>query len=191
VAASKALGIILFTVAIDSHLNFIRVFWRILQNDLNKDKFGLQDTSWASSMRVFSFCCTFWNRDDRSREAKKASPLILDVGLCEAHIPSLEEEKMLMSRHILIENNKALNNEEKIVRRAPILLELPSHSEHRSMPLVQSSRLIQRMTTSMEPPTSSLFRRPKRRSAGFSMRPLSRQVPSFYWYTTRRLLVMR
>ncbi|KAJ7282970.1 hypothetical protein C8J57DRAFT_1499922 [Mycena rebaudengoi] len=92
-----------------------RVFWRILQNDLNKDKFGLQDTSWASSMRVFSFCCTFWNRDDRSREAKKASPLILDVGLCEAHIPSLEEEKMLMSRHILIENNKALNNEEKII----------------------------------------------------------------------------
>ncbi|KAJ7125266.1 hypothetical protein C8R44DRAFT_782751 [Mycena epipterygia] len=86
-----------------------RVFYRVLQGPVDKPKFGLGDTSWSSSMRVFSFCYNLWLLDARSPQDRQRLPKVLDVGWCEAPTPTLGGE-MKMSRHIIVENNKLLKN---------------------------------------------------------------------------------
>ncbi|KAJ6590019.1 hypothetical protein DFH09DRAFT_220747 [Mycena vulgaris] len=90
-----------------------RVFYRVLQNQMNKHKFALGDTSWTSTVRVFSFCSNLWLGDQRSPQERKNLPRVLDVAWCELPTPTLDGE-MKMSQHIVVKNNQNLLNPGKM-----------------------------------------------------------------------------
>ncbi|KAJ6479399.1 hypothetical protein C8R47DRAFT_1136689 [Mycena vitilis] len=73
---------------------------------------ALGDTSWTSSIRVFSLCFNTWTSDTRPLQDCKRQPRLLDIGWCEAPAPSLEGEHK-MPRHIVIQENQQLINRGK------------------------------------------------------------------------------
>ncbi|KAF7362374.1 hypothetical protein MVEN_00584200 [Mycena venus] len=94
-----------------------RVFYRVLQNQINRSKFDLVDTSWKASVRVVSFCYNLWILDTRSPQDRRLSPKILDLAWCEAFTPTLETNKMKIARHVVHSKNQHLNNPD--MRRQP------------------------------------------------------------------------
>ncbi|KAJ7128185.1 hypothetical protein C8R43DRAFT_1191865, partial [Mycena crocata] len=90
----------------------IRVFYRILQGDINSHIFGLNDTSWTS-VRVLSFAYNVWNQDSRSIKDRERSPMILDLAWCEAQTPTLREKKEIT--HLVHNKYKHLTNGERAV----------------------------------------------------------------------------
>ncbi|KAJ7655677.1 hypothetical protein DFH06DRAFT_481640 [Mycena polygramma] len=90
-----------------------RVFYRVLQNKIDRHRFDLGDASGVASMRVYSFCYNLWLLDARSLDDRRRSPRILDLGWCEAPTPTLEGE-MNMSQHAVFKNNQFLKNPEKV-----------------------------------------------------------------------------
>ncbi|KAJ6497510.1 hypothetical protein C8R45DRAFT_129209 [Mycena sanguinolenta] len=89
-----------------------RMFYRVLQSpriDQRERKFQLEDRSW-SSVRVISFCYNVWLCDTRSPQDRRTSPRVLDIAWCEASTPTLENDQMLSSRHIVFLNNQNLSN---------------------------------------------------------------------------------
>ncbi|KAJ7083490.1 hypothetical protein C8R44DRAFT_992040 [Mycena epipterygia] len=85
-----------------------RVLYRVLQNRISYTKYDLRDISWRSSIRIFSFCYTLWSSDVRALSERRASPMILDIGWCEALTPTLEGD-MKDPRHIVIKEHRHLN----------------------------------------------------------------------------------
>ncbi|KAJ6632437.1 hypothetical protein B0H10DRAFT_1977319 [Mycena sp. CBHHK59/15] len=94
------------------HFENNRLFYRVLQNEVDGTKYGVRDIAWTSSVRVFSFAYNLWSRDERSRLDREQRPRVLDIGWCEAQTPGLGEE-MRVSRHIVLENNQRLSNPDK------------------------------------------------------------------------------
>ncbi|KAJ7633782.1 hypothetical protein DFH06DRAFT_1479404 [Mycena polygramma] len=89
-----------------------RLFYQVLQSTMpipDRKLCALGDTSWTSSIRVFSFCYNTWTSDTRPLQDRKSRPRLLDIGWCEAAVPSLEGEHK-MPRHIVIQENQQLIN---------------------------------------------------------------------------------
>ncbi|KAJ7643239.1 hypothetical protein B0H17DRAFT_874068, partial [Mycena rosella] len=84
-----------------------RVFYRVLQKEMNPNKFDHGDSSWRPTIRVFSFCYNVWATDNRALQERRRAPRVLDVGWCEAPIPALGGD-MTMSQHIVVKNNQLL-----------------------------------------------------------------------------------
>ncbi|KAK7057682.1 hypothetical protein R3P38DRAFT_2842456 [Favolaschia claudopus] len=95
-----------------------RVFYRVLQNELDPAKFDLASTSWKDTVNVVSFCYNVWKRDFRGPDDRKKSPKILEIGWCEAYTPTLDRERAKAACHIMISDNQHLLN-----------LDLPKNSE--------------------------------------------------------------
>ncbi|KAJ7018257.1 hypothetical protein C8F04DRAFT_1328459 [Mycena alexandri] len=90
-----------------------RVVYLVLQNQISRNLRELGDTSWRTSLRVFSFCCNIWANDLRSPWDRKTVPKVLDIGWCEAGVPSLEPEEKTQ-RHLVLKENRQLSNSGKI-----------------------------------------------------------------------------
>ncbi|KAJ7741998.1 hypothetical protein DFH07DRAFT_50688 [Mycena maculata] len=90
----------------------IRVFYRVLQKQIDKSKYDLGDASWASSIRVFSFTYNLWFADTRGPDDRRNFPKVLDMGWSEARTPALSGEQKTC-RHIVIKDNQNLQNPEK------------------------------------------------------------------------------
>ncbi|KAJ6463701.1 hypothetical protein C8R47DRAFT_1057755 [Mycena vitilis] len=92
-----------------------RLLYQVLQSTMpiqDRKLCALGDTSWTSSIRVFSFCYNTWTSDMRPLQDRKSRPKLLDIGWCEAPVPSLEGEHK-MPRHIVIQENQQLINRGK------------------------------------------------------------------------------
>ncbi|KAJ7657298.1 hypothetical protein DFH06DRAFT_1197917 [Mycena polygramma] len=92
-----------------------RLFYQVLQSTMpipDRKLCALGDTSWTSSIRVFTLCYNTWTSDTRPLQERKSHPILLDIGWCEAQVPSLEGENK-MPRHIVIQENQLLANRGK------------------------------------------------------------------------------
>ncbi|KAJ7032728.1 hypothetical protein C8F04DRAFT_1106341 [Mycena alexandri] len=92
-----------------------RVFYRLLRNELKKERFCCEP--WSGSIRVLSFCYNLWLLDSRSLEDRRRSPRILDLAWCEAENGFADggekqplEGDMKTSEHIVFANNQRLTN---------------------------------------------------------------------------------
>ncbi|KAJ7132715.1 hypothetical protein C8R46DRAFT_1201843 [Mycena filopes] len=86
-----------------------RVVYQVLQNNLSGSTCGLRDTSWRTSLRVFSFCCNVWLKDTRTAYDRRKVPKILDFGWCECDVPKLEPKEGTQ-RHIVLKDNRQFTN---------------------------------------------------------------------------------
>ncbi|KAJ7198554.1 hypothetical protein GGX14DRAFT_700060 [Mycena pura] len=86
-----------------------RILYKLLHGQIDTDRFDLKDTSWCSSIRVYSFCYNVWLRDTRSPEERRLSPKILDLAWGEASTSTLDGN-MKTARDIVYSNNKMLEN---------------------------------------------------------------------------------
>ncbi|KAJ7505075.1 hypothetical protein B0H11DRAFT_1980181 [Mycena galericulata] len=90
-----------------------RVLHRVLQKQqFTRSNCDLGDTSWSTSLRVFSLCYNVWAGDNRWLHDPHLVPKLLDVGWCEAVTPALTGD-MKMEKHIVIEDNQYLTNPSK------------------------------------------------------------------------------
>ncbi|KAJ6470817.1 hypothetical protein C8R47DRAFT_1054685 [Mycena vitilis] len=92
-----------------------RLFYQVLQSTMpipDRKLCALGDSSWTSSIRVFTLCYNTWTSDTRPLQERKSHPRLLDIGWCEAPVPSLEGENK-MPRHIVIQENQLLTNHGK------------------------------------------------------------------------------
>jgi hypothetical protein len=68
---------------------FWRVVYRILNNSIDAKKYSIDDVSWSKDLRVRSFVFNTKGIDDRNTLDKIRHPIVLDIGFCDASIPSL------------------------------------------------------------------------------------------------------
>ncbi|KAF8803995.1 hypothetical protein BYT27DRAFT_7194724 [Phlegmacium glaucopus] len=66
-----------------------RVLYRILNNSLDLEKYSVDDVSWSKDLLVRSFIFNTKGIDDRNSAEKIRNPIVLDIGFCDASIPSL------------------------------------------------------------------------------------------------------
>ena len=71
------------------NFSFLRLLYRILNNSVNTQKYSIDDVSWSKNLRVLSFVFNTKGIDDRYSAEKIRNPIVLDVGFCDATIPSL------------------------------------------------------------------------------------------------------
>ncbi|KAJ7731705.1 hypothetical protein DFH07DRAFT_715932, partial [Mycena maculata] len=88
-----------------------RLLYRVLQSQIDRRKWDLydSDTSWSTSLRVFSFAYNLWATDQRPAVDRRKLPKLLDIGWCEAVTPSLEGD-MKTEKYIMLDKNDGLGN---------------------------------------------------------------------------------
>ena len=69
--------------------SFLRVLYRVLNNSIDAAKYSVDDISWVRNLRVRSFVFNTKGIDDRISADKLRNPIVLDVGFCDASVPSL------------------------------------------------------------------------------------------------------
>ncbi|KAJ7459606.1 hypothetical protein B0H11DRAFT_2059230 [Mycena galericulata] len=82
-----------------------RVLYRVLNKQVTRSSCDLGDTSWSTSLRVFSLCYNIWSFDNQWRKDPRLVPKLLDIGWCEAVTPALTGD-MKMEKHIVIGENR-------------------------------------------------------------------------------------
>jgi hypothetical protein len=85
-----------------------RVFYKILKNTLDPDKFAVTD-SWTRSVKLASIAFNTWNADMRPPLERVRYPKILDVGWVEVTLTDLMPQSNL-STHIIMSENHFLAN---------------------------------------------------------------------------------
>ncbi|KAJ7744778.1 hypothetical protein DFH07DRAFT_776978 [Mycena maculata] len=85
------------------------VLYRVLQNQIDRRKLDLCDTSWSISLCVFSFAYNLWATDERSAADRRRFPKFLDIGWCEAVTPTLQGD-MKMEKYIMLDKYDGLGN---------------------------------------------------------------------------------
>ena len=65
------------------------MLYRILNNSIDAEKYGIDDVSWSKNLRVRSFVFNTKGIDDRNSADKIRNPIVLDIGFCDASTPSL------------------------------------------------------------------------------------------------------
>jgi hypothetical protein len=101
-AASKAIGqLAILTPLLHS------VFYRIVKNNLDVEKYSVKDASWTHSFRICSLTFNTWFIDQRNRQEKQQNPTLMDIGFTEVSIPDLCA-KPGSSIHFLLHENKYL-----------------------------------------------------------------------------------
>ncbi|PPQ67779.1 hypothetical protein CVT25_009083, partial [Psilocybe cyanescens] len=88
---------------------------RVLNSAVNAAKYGVDNLSWAQHLRICSFVFNVRGIDDRKLEERLRNPLVLDVGFCEASIPSLDPiystaRHIIDQRNVLMGGNRKVNN---------------------------------------------------------------------------------
>ncbi|KAF9563700.1 hypothetical protein CPC08DRAFT_748819 [Agrocybe pediades] len=82
-----------------------RVIYNVLQKNLDPYLYGLPSTAWTQQLRVVAFVQN--SNVYASRAQKVERPVVLDIGLCEASIPSLDP-RLATCRHIVNSKTKLL-----------------------------------------------------------------------------------
>ena len=94
----------------------LRLLYRILNNSIDPQKYSISDVSWSKNLRVLSFVFNTKGIDDRFSADKIRNPIVLDVGFCDANVPSLHPH---IPTHILDAGNKLLGG--KVKRKVTLL----------------------------------------------------------------------
>ena len=92
-------------------LNFPRVIYRVLNNAIESRTYGLEDVSWAESIRVSAFVFNTKGVDDRPRADRTRYPAVLDIGFCDARLPSLAPD-YTSAKHFIYTKNALLGRKE-------------------------------------------------------------------------------
>jgi len=59
----------------------------ITKNQIDASKFGLDDTSWSRSFRMYSLAFNIWPVDNRTTREKLERPLMLDISWTQVELP--------------------------------------------------------------------------------------------------------
>lgn len=65
------------------------MLYRVLNNSIDAAKYSIDDISWVRNLRVRSFVFNTKGIDDRISADKLRNPIVLDIGFCDATVPSL------------------------------------------------------------------------------------------------------
>ncbi|KAF8906976.1 hypothetical protein CPB84DRAFT_1769105 [Gymnopilus junonius] len=84
-----------------------RVIFGVLNNTIQPHKYSLDDLPWTRGLRVCSFVFNTKGLDHRTTEQKLNNPIVLDVGFCEAQLPSFEPIYST-ARHVVNHRNRTL-----------------------------------------------------------------------------------
>ncbi|KAJ3509525.1 hypothetical protein NLJ89_g5177 [Agrocybe chaxingu] len=66
-----------------------RLLFNVLNKSVQPTKFGVDDLSWIQTLRVTSLLFNTRGIDDRHSSEKIRNPSVLDIGICDAHMPTL------------------------------------------------------------------------------------------------------
>lgn len=86
---------------------FRRLLYQILNQTVNPLKYGVDDTSWTSKTRLWSFVFNVKEFESRNSVQRKLFPDVLDFGLCEAFFQSMTPN-VATAKHIINRKNKLL-----------------------------------------------------------------------------------
>ncbi|KAF8151745.1 hypothetical protein B0H34DRAFT_665187 [Crassisporium funariophilum] len=89
-----------------------RVIYRVLNETIDAQTYGLDDTSWSQNLRISAMVFNTKGLDDRRTEERIKNPLVLDVGFCDAESPTLEPDARKTS-HIINAANSLLGRKQR------------------------------------------------------------------------------
>ncbi|KAF8966174.1 hypothetical protein BDZ97DRAFT_723826 [Flammula alnicola] len=81
-----------------------RVLYRILGDMIDANTYGVEDTYWAENLRIRSLVFNTKGVDDRPAAERLKNPSILDIGICDATLPTLIPDYS-SARHIIHSGN--------------------------------------------------------------------------------------
>ena len=87
------------------------MIYRVLNNAIESQAYGLEDVSWAESIRVSAFVFNTKGVDDRPRAERTRYPAVLDIGFCDAQLPSLAPD-YTSAKHLVYTKNALLGRKE-------------------------------------------------------------------------------
>lgn len=122
------------------------MIYRVLNNAIESRTYGLEDISWAESVRVSAFVFNTKGVDDRPRADRTRYPAVLDVGFCDAQLPSLAPD-YTSAKHFIYTKNALLGRKEPrkvfqsstsyapfLTQRKPFSYGDSEHVSHEDMP---------------------------------------------------------
>ncbi|EDR04042.1 uncharacterized protein LACBIDRAFT_295134, partial [Laccaria bicolor S238N-H82] len=94
-----------------------RIFYKVLHQSIDLQKYGMRDSSWTRSIRVCSFVFNTQHIlfDGRSTQDRLRYPRVLDIAFAEAKIPSLELDPSTAT-YIIKAENRTLNKSKGFFR---------------------------------------------------------------------------
>ena len=83
----------------------------MLNNAIVSRTYGLEDVSWVQNVRISAFLFNTKGVDDRPRADRTRYPTVLDIGFCDAQLPTLAPD-YTSSKHIIHTGNSLLGRKE-------------------------------------------------------------------------------
>jgi hypothetical protein len=95
----------------------VRVFYRVLTNQIDLPKFALFEIPWKNSIRIHSIAINTWAKDMRPLHERRQDPKIMDIGFADVDVSILRpKDGAGSSLHLINTGNRRLGQgQEKTV----------------------------------------------------------------------------